>query len=351
MIRVLALNAGSSTLKYGFFEATPENAKELVRDTVGVESLDAPARAAAVAEVLRRLRARGLEPQGIGHRVVFGGPRHLAHEIITRSVVEDLRAEVIYDPLHLPLALDVIEAAAAAYPGIAQAACYDTAFHSTLPMLARRFALPRELYPTIRRYGFHGLSYEYVVSQLGERAKGRVVIAHLGNGASLAALLDGRSIDTTMGLTVLGGIMMGTRSGDLDPGVVLRLFQEGRSLEQVTDLLTNRSGLFGVSGETEDVRDLITRSTTDIPAAEALALFAYIAKKAIGALAAVLGGLDRLVFTGGIGEHATEVRNEILSGLDYLAATVEVIPTDEDAMIARHTAALIQGKRPHDGIE
>jgi acetate kinase len=342
MIRVLALNAGSSTLKYGFYEATPQSEEELLNDSVDVESSEAPARAAAVAEVLRRLRERGLEPQGIGHRVVFGGPKHLAHEIITPGGIADLRAETIYDPLHLPLALDTIEAAAAAYPRIPQAACYDTAFHSTLPMVARCFAIPRDLYPEIRRYGFHGLSYEYVVSQLGGRAAGRVVIAHLGNGASMAALLDGRSIDTTMGLTVLGGIMMGTRSGDLDPGVVLRLFQEGRSLEQVTDLLTNRSGLLGVSGETEDVRDLLARSGTDPAAAEALALFAYIAKKTIGALAAALGGLDRLVFTGGIGEHATEVRNAICKGLDYLGAAVEVIPADEDAMIARHTAALVR---------
>jgi acetate kinase len=341
MMRVLALNAGSSTLKYGFFEASSESEREIFSDTVPVASSDSHARTMAVSEVLRRLHARGLEPEGIGHRIVFGGPRHLAHELIAPSVISDLRAEVIYDPLHLPLSLDVVEAASRAYPGIPEVACYDTAFHASLPLVARRLPIARDLYPEIQRYGFHGLSYEYVRSQLGERARGRVVIAHLGSGASMAALRDGEPIDTTMGLTVLGGIMMGTRSGDLDPGVVLRLFQDGRTLDQVTDLLTNRCGLLGVSGETEDVRDLLARRSTDAAAAEALELFAYIARKAVGALSAALGGLDRLVFTGGIGEHATDVRTAICEQLDYLGAVVEVVATDEDAMIARHTAALV----------
>lgn len=342
MIRALALNAGSSTLKFGFFEASAGSERELLRDSVGVESSEPSARAAALHEVLARLRERGLEPQAIGHRIVFGGPAHLAHEIITPGVIADLRAETTYDPLHLPLAIDTIEAAAAAYPGVAQVACYDTAFHASLPMRAQRFPIPRDLYPAIRRYGFHGLSYEYVVSKLGARAKGRVIIAHLGNGASMAALRDGKSVDTTMGLTVLGGIMMGTRSGDLDPGVVLRLFRDGRTLDEVTDLLTNRCGLLGVSGQTADVRELLARSRTDAAAAEALALFAYSARKAVGALAAALGGLDRLVFTGGIGEHAAEVREAICDGLDHLGAVdVEVVATDEEAMIARHTAALV----------
>ena len=341
MIRVLALNAGSSTLKYGFFEATSEDERELLSDAIPVDSSDSQAQALAVSEVLRRLHESAFEPRGIGHRIVFGGPRHLAHEIITPSVIADLRAEAIYDPLHLPIALDAVEAASRAYPGIPQIACYDTAFHASLPLVTRRLPIARELYPEIQRYGFHGLSYEYVRSQLGERANGRVVIAHLGSGASMAALRDGKPVDTTMGLTVLGGIMMGTRSGDLDPGVVLRLFQDGRTLGEVTDLLTNRCGLFGVSGETEDVRELLARRSTDAAAAEALELFAYIARKAVGALAAALGGLDRLVFTGGIGENAADVRAAICGGLGYLGAVVEVVATDEDAMIARHTAALV----------
>ncbi len=341
MIPVLAFNAGSSTLKYGLFEAAADDEREIFSDTVSMESSDPAARRRAVAEVLGRVGDRGFAPQGIGHRIVFGGAAHLVHELVTPAVIADLRAQVVYDPLHLPLALDAVEAGLRAYPGVPQVACYDTAFHSTLPPVARRFAIPRDLYPEIRRYGFHGLSYEYVVSQLGERAKGRVVIAHLGSGASMAAIRDGKSVDTTMGLTVLGGIMMGTRSGDLDPGVVLRLFQDGRTLDEVTDLVTTRCGLMGVSGETEDVRALLSRSAGDSAAAEALELFAYSARKAVGALAAALGGLDRLVFTAGIGEHAAEIRATICDGLEHLGAVVEVVPTDEDAMIARHTARLI----------
>lgn len=344
-MRVLGFNAGSSTLKYGFFEADAVAERKIFGDSVAVESSEPPGRASAVAQVIRRVRDRGFEPQGIGHRIVFGGPRHLEHELIAEDVIADLRTQTVYDPLHLPLALDGIEGTLDAYPGVPQVACYDTAFFADLPPVARRFAVPRELYPEIRRYGFHGLSYEYVVRRLGARANGRVVIAHLGNGASMAAVRDGKAIDTTMGLTVLGGIMMGTRSGDLDPGVVLRLFQGGRSLEEVANLLTNRCGLLGVSGETDDVRDLLARSASDAAAAEALELFAYIARKSVGALAAALGGLDRLVFTGGIGENAAEVRSAICDGLQHLGAAIEVVATDEDATIARHTAALVATAR------
>jgi acetate kinase len=352
-LRILALDAGSSSLKYGFYDAGREECTEIVSDEVDrVDSTDAASRAAAVREVLRRLKQRELVPEGVGHRIVFGGPQHLQHELLTETVIADLRREAIADPLHLPIALDTVAAAKSTYPQIPQVACYDTAFFVDLPLLAKRLPLPRELFPQIRRYGFHGLSYEYVLSKLGEGAKGRVVIAHLGSGASMTAVRDGKPVDTTMGLTVLGGIMMGTRPGDLDPGVVLRLARDGRSLDEVEDLIAQRSGLLGVSGTTSDVRELLVRSQTDAAAAEALELFAYIARKAIGSLTAALGGIDRLVFTGGIGEHAAELRTAICQGLEHLGVCidagsqvpVEVVHTDENLSIARHTATILSAR-------
>jgi acetate kinase len=348
--RILALDAGSSSLKYGFYEVDGAECTEIFSDEVErVVSTDAASRDAAVREVLLGLKERELAPEAVGHRIVFGGPQHLQHELLTETVIADLRREAIADPLHLPIALDTVTAAKAAYPQIPQVACYDTAFFVDLPMLAKRMPLPRELYPEIRRYGFHGLSYEYVLSELGERAKGRIIIAHLGNGASMTAARDGKPIDTTMGLTVLGGIMMGTRPGDLDPGVVLRLFRDGRSLDEVDDLITKRSGLLGVSGTTSDVKELLMRRQSDAAAAEALELFAYIARKAIGSLAAALDGVDRLVFTGGIGENAAGVRAAICEGLSHLGISreaasnvpVEVIHTNENVTVARHTEAIL----------
>jgi acetate kinase len=349
-LRILALDGGSSSLKYGFYEVDGEKCTEIVNDEVDrVVSTDAASRDAAVREVLRRLKTRELAPDGVGHRIVFGGPEHVQHELLSETVIADLRRETVADPLHLPIALDTVAAAMSAYPRIPQVACYDTAFYVALPMLAKRMPLPRELYPQIRRYGFHGLSYEYVLSQLGERSKGRVIVAHLGSGASMTALLDGNPLDTTMGLTVLGGIMMGTRPGDLDPGIVLRLLRDGRSVDEAEDLIAERSGLLGVSGTTSDVRELAMRRETDAAAAEALELFAYIARKAIGSLAAALGGIDRLVFTGGIGENAAEVRATICEGLSHLGITsdaaskvpVEVIHTNENVTIARHTEKIL----------
>lgn len=349
-MRILALDAGSSSLKYGFFDVAADECTEVLSDEIDrVVSTDISSRDAAVLEVLRRLRQRGLVPEGVGNRIVFGGSGHLQHELLTDAVIADLRQQTAADPLHLPIALDTIAAVRSAYPNVPQVACYDTAFYVDLPVLAKRMALPRELYPGIRRYGFHGLSYEYVLWKLAERAKGRVVIAHLGSGASITAAIDGKPVDTTMGLTVLGGIMMGTRPGDLDPGVVIQLLRHGRSIDEVDDLLTKRSGLLGVSGTTSDVKDLLERRNTDAAAAEALDLFAYIARKAVGALAAALGGIDRLVFTGGIGEHASEVRASICHGLEHLgvgvdagaAVPVEVVHTDENLAIARHTQTIL----------
>jgi acetate kinase len=276
----------------------------------------------------------------------------------------------------LPIA--AIEAVGRAYPAVPQVACFDTAFHSRMPRVARLYALPSRLAEEgIIRYGFHGLSYEYVMEELRrlepEAAAGRVVVAHLGNGASMAAVRGGVGVDTTMGFTPTGGLVMGTRSGDLDPSVPLFLLEEqGLTPTEVSDLLNKQAGLLGVSGTSADMRDLLDREAYDGRAAEAVALFCYQAKKFLGALAAALGGLDALVFTGGIGEHSATVRERVCEGLEFLgirldtgrnaaharvissddvSVTVRVVPTDEDLMVARHTRRLIEQESSSKNIE
>ncbi|HXW82855.1 MAG TPA: acetate/propionate family kinase, partial [Candidatus Binataceae bacterium] len=267
-------------------------------------------------------------------------------------------------PLHLPASLQCIDAAAAYFPDITQVVCFDTAFHRGMPEVAERLPLPRAMWDRrIRRYGFHGISYEYIMHRLGAGAPGRIVIAHLGNGASMVAVRDGRAIDTTMGFTPAGGFMMGTRTGDLDPGVLAYLQKnekyDGDAIER---LVNHQSGLLGVSGSSSDMKVLLEKRAKDPQAAEAIAMFCYQARKSIGALAAALGGLDLLVFTAGIGERAPAVRAEICAGLEHLGVrldsrsneqnaeiiselesrcAVRVIPTNEDLMIARHTYRLM----------
>jgi acetate kinase len=256
-------------------------------------------------------------------------------------------------------------------PSLAQVVAFDTAFHRTMPRVAQLYALPRELFDDgVLRYGYHGLSYEYVIGELArqagnEMARSRVVIAHLGNGCSMAALRDGRSVDTTMGFTPTGGLMMSSRSGDLDPEVILYLLQRRKlSVAQVSDIVNRKAGLAGVSGGSSDMRDLLARAPTDTHAEEAVALFCYQARKFLGGLAAVLGGIDALVFTGGMGENAPEIRKRICDGMGHLGlaldqranesgapvisaaespASIRVIPTNEELMIARHTIACIGG--------
>jgi acetate kinase len=274
-----------------------------------------------------------------------------------------LKELIPFAPLHLPDQIAMIEAVAAHFPDLPQVACFDTAFHSRMPEVAQRFALPRELWEQgIRRYGFHGLSYEYVVGKLGPELGQRAIIAHLGNGASMVALKDGLPVDTSMGLTPTGGFMMGTRSGDLDPGVLIHLLKTGYSADQLEKLLDHQAGLLGVSGQTSDMKALLQKSQTDNAARTAVQMFAYQVRKFIGAYAAALNGLDTLVFTGGIGERAAEVRAEICSDLEYLGVAVDmeanarndevisrpgtkcalrVVQTDEDLMIARHTREVV----------
>jgi acetate kinase len=284
-------------------------------------------------------------------------------------LVADLRALVPIDPNHLPQAIAAIEAVGRAYPAVPQVACFDTAFHSRMPRVARLYALPRQFAQEgIIRYGFHGLSYEYVMEELRrlepEAAAGRVVVAQFGNGASMAAVKEGVGVDTTMDFTPASGLVMGTRVGDLDPSVPLFLLEErGLTPTEVSDLLNKQAGLLGVSGTSADMQDLLDREMDDGRAAKAIALFCYQAKKFLGALAVALGGLDALVFTGGIGEHSATVRERLCEDLEFLGirldpnrnvahapvissddatVTVRVVPTEEDLMVARHTRRLIE---------
>jgi acetate kinase len=303
-------------------------------------------------------------PDAAGHRVVHGGPNHSSSERVDAHLLAELRSLIPVAPLHMPSAIQGIEAVKARFPEMPQIACFDTAFHRPMPEVAKRFSLSGDLWDEgIRRYGFHGLSYEYVLATPGDAARGRLLIAHLGNGASLAAVLDGQPLDTTMGFTPTGGLMMGTRSGDLDPGVLVHLMREqGYDWNHIDELVNNKAGLLGVSGISSDMRTLLEQRERAPQAAQSVELFCYQLRKHIGAMAAVLGGLDSLVFTGGIGENAATVRWEVCAGLAYLGirldsnkntahaeiifapgspCTVRVVQTNEDLMIARHTRALL----------
>ncbi len=308
----------------------------------------------------------GLTLSAVGHRVVHGGPHHSQPVLVTAERLADLNALVPLAPLHQPHNLKAIRLIRERWPDLPQVACFDTAFHRTQSQVAQAFALPRHLTQAgIRRYGFHGLSYEYIATQLprvlGDRAQGKVIVAHLGNGASLCAMVDGQSVASTMGFSALDGLMMGTRCGTIDPGVVLYLLdQPGMSVAAVTDLLYHRCGLLGVSGISSDMQ--VLQASTDPRAVEAIDLFVHRIVVEIGALAAAMGGLDALVFTAGIGEHAALIRARVCDACRWLGATLDdaanqtgqplihaatsklllaVIPTDEEQMVARHTQRCI----------
>jgi acetate kinase len=379
---ILCLNGGSSSLKYAVYRISDGGEERVFSgaiEAIGAEGGRAWLRAddkvlsdqsgsfANHAEAVRAMFA-ALKTQGVtqlaaaGHRIVHGGPKFTAPQRIEDRLKAALRELIPFAPLHLPSQVAMIEAVAAHFPDLPQVACFDTAFHSRMPEVAQRFALPGKLWEQgIKRYGFHGLSYEYVVSKLGAELGQRAVIAHLGNGSSMVALRDGVSIDTSMGMTPTGGFMMGTRSGDLDPGVLVHLLGAGYSAEKLEALLNHEAGLLGVSGQSSEMKVLLEKRKTEPAAALAVQMFCYQARKFIGAFAAALGGLDTLVFTGGIGEHAATVRAEICSGLQYLGVAldgaannrnaevisaaggrcvVRVVETDEDLMIARHTRSV-----------
>jgi acetate kinase len=357
---ILCLNHGSSSLKYALYRPQREMETRVVGGVRQVADV-----ASAVRRIREELNRAGHQVSAVGHRVVHGGPDLAAPQAVTPELISVLGGYVPFAPLHLPPQLELIRAALDDYPDVPHVACFDTSFHRRIPELAQRLPLPRSLWDEgIRRYGFHGLSFEFILMSLGGDAGRRLIIAHLGNGVSMAAVLQGVPVDTTMGLTPSGGMMMGTRSGDLDPGVLLYLMSrknfDASRLQHVIDM---ESGLLGVSGLSGDMRVLLERRSTSPTASQAVEMFSYQARKCIGALAAALGGLDTLVFTGGIGEHAAAVRAEICSGLDHLGIAVDanrnsrdeaiispadkpcvvrVIATNEELMIARHTRAVLQ---------
>jgi acetate kinase len=365
-MRVLSINSGSSSLKYALFDVEPASETCLARGSVDRIGSAAGDQAAAVHALLDEMERRdGPPPQAVGHRIVHGGSAYSAPARVDRALLDALRELTPFAPLHLPPEIEAVEAVARRWPDRPQVACFDTAFHRTLSAVAQRYALPeRDDRAGLRRYGFHGLSYEYVVDEVGATTLGRAVLAHLGNGASMAAVRDGRSVDTTMGFSPTGGLVMGTRLGDVDPGLLVHWLRAGHDAKALDELVNRQSGLLGVSGTTSDVRDLLARRALDPRAALALDVFTWSARKWVGAMAAAVGGIDTLVFTGGIGEHADALRAEIARGLEHLGVriddarnarsepivspegapcTVRVVKTDEERMVARHTARVAFG--------
>ena len=360
----LAINAGSSNVKCALFTFDPEP-QSLARTTIQGVGPSCVPRLLAWMDT----HAQDASLAAIGHRIVHGGPLYREPQIIATALLEDLRRLIPFAPNHLPDEIGLVEALGGARPAVSQIACFDTAFHHTMPEVARRLPISAaDDASGVRRYGFHGLSYAYLVDELrrlagAEAAAGKIVIAHLGNGSSLAAVRQGQSIDTTMAFTPMGGVVMSTRSGDLDPGVVTYLAR-GQQLsgDQIEDLLSHRSGLLAISGTTGDMRVLLERESTDAACQLAVAVFVYAIKKALGALTAALGGLDTLIFSGGIGEHAPAIRARVCESLAFLGVQldmerneanaaiisapsagvmVRVIPTDEELMIARAAYRLL----------
>jgi acetate kinase len=387
---VLTINAGSSSIRFVLFRAgdRPERGLHGKVDRIGQPGTTLTFSKSAAGRPqsrplegtrdgsLVRALIDWLEAQkalasvlAVGHRIVHG-MQHSEPERVTPKLLDELRRLVPFDPDHLPLEIALIEGIRERRPELAQVVCFDTAFHRTMPRVARLLPLPRRFDRVgIERLGFHGLSYTYLLEELARlagpvAAHGRVILAHLGNGASLAAVRDGQSLDTTMGFTPAGGLPMGTRSGDLDPGVVLTLLRtQGLTPEQLGAMVNHESGLLGVSETSSDMRDLLERQSHDARAAEAVDMFCYATRKGIGAYAAVLDGLDTLVFSGGIGENAAEVRERVCKGLRFLGVeldeeqngahapvistarsevSVRVIPTDEERMIARDVCRLLK---------
>ncbi len=387
--RILTINSGSSSLKVALFCMGDSETRQLsgsieriglpdgcfrIRDDddkILVEKhANFATHAAALTAFLHWLQKREDSFDAVGHRIVHGGQYCTEPRRITPKFERALAKLKHLDPDHLPHELKAIKSVRRSYPNLQQVACFDTAFHCDKPQVAQVYPLPRKLWHDgVRRYGFHGLSYEFIVSEMArvtdaQNNDSRTVIAHLGNGASMAAIRGGKSIDTTMGFTPVGGLMMSTRSGDLDPGVMLYLLREKRvSPSRLSDLVNRRAGLWGFSGISSDMGDLLALEKRNSQAAETVALFCYQTKKFLGAMTSVLGGLDTLIFTAGIGENAPAIRWRICENLDFLGirldstrnkrnapiiscdgspVTIRVMKTNEEVMIARHTRAVIQ---------
>ena len=387
---VLTINGGSSSIRFALFElGEPQHLLWRGKlDRVGMKGtnlqvatadrapltncdFDADNHSSAVGQLLDWLEAQPdfASVAAVGHRVVHG-MRHMAPELITPGLLAELQRIAAYDPEHLPREIELVAVLQLRHPTLPQVACFDTAFHRSMPQVAKLLPIPRRYQALgVERYGFHGLSYAYLMDELvrlGDPAAthGRVILAHLGNGASLAAVCDGKSIDTSMGFTPTSGLLMSTRSGDLDPGLLRYLAQlEGMNIEKFQHMVNHESGLLGVSETSADVRDLLAREADDVRAAEAVSMFCYQAKKWIGSFAAALGGLDTLVFAGGIGENAPLIRARICKGIEFLGihldesrnaeaaavistaaspATIRVIRTDEELMIARSVSRCLE---------
>jgi acetate kinase len=387
---VLTINGGSSSIRFALYEAGEPLRRRLVGkvDRIGLSgttfsfddgsgkyhdsrAIETGGRSSAVAFLLDWLETQQgfASVRAVGHRVVHG-MGHSEPEVITVSLLDELHRITPYDPEHLPLEIALIEAILQRHPALPQVACFDTAFHRTMPRIASMLPIPRRYEAAgVRRYGFHGLSYEFILQELARigdsaAANGRVILAHLGNGASLAAVRDGRSVDTSMGFTPAGGLMMSSRSGDLDPGLASYLARtEKMSAAQFQSMVNHDSGLLGVSETSSDLRDLLAQEADDTRAAEAVALFCYQTKKWIGSFTAALAGLDTLVFAGGIGENAPLVRERICDGLGFLGieldqernannaplispdtsrVAVRVIRTDEELMIAKSVTRVLR---------
>jgi len=387
---ILTINGGSSTIKFATFEAGGSLRRILAGsiERIGLPQatfrvkgsgqtddisrlVKAPNHAAAVGVLMDWIEERSGRDAlaAIGHRIVHGGPKYFKPQRITPKIVEELHRLSPFDPDHLPEEIILTEAFHLRFPDLPQVACFDTAFHHDMPRVAQMLAIPRRYEAQgVRRYGFHGLSYAFLMEELlrlGDPAatNGRVILGHLGNGASLAAVRDGKSLDTSMSFTPTAGVPMSTRSGDLDPGLVLYLARtEKMSARQFNEMVTSRSGLLGISETSSDMRDLLDHEMQDVRAAEAIALFCYQVKKWIGAFAAALGGLDTLVFAGGIGENASTVRARICEGMEFLGIELEesknaanegvisaaasrvavrVIRTDEERMIAKTVCCVL----------
>jgi acetate kinase len=388
---ILTINGGSSSIKFALFEpGTPPrriiaggidriglpdatwHAKGVDEKYTFSRSVVAPDHKSAVGILMDWADERGGRDAlaAIGHRVVHGGPKYNAPQRITPEMVAELLKLEVFDPEHLPEEIMLAEAFHRRYPDVPQIACFDTAFHHDLPRVARLLPIPRRYEAQgVRKYGFHGLSYSYMMGELldvagPDAARGRVILAHLGNGASLAAVRNGKSVDTSMGLTPAGGVPMSTRSGDLDPGLVSYLSRtETMSAAQFNEMVNFHSGLLGISETSSDMHDLLKSEAHDVRAAEAVAIFCYQVRKCIGAFAAALGGLDTLVFSGGIGENAPAIRARICDGLSFLgidldqirnaetapwissgtgSVKVRVIHTDEELVIARSVMQLLR---------
>ena len=378
---ILAINVGSSSLKAALFVAgtCPHRIGSIKVERIGsakaeltsffdgrspqLQSLDGSSHEAALSTVLEYFEAECELASliGVGHRIVHGGPKYAASQVIDQPMLAELRALAPYDPGHLPAEIRIVEGLMQRLPNIKHVACFDTAFHRDLPTAAKRLPIPRRYDALgVRRYGFHGLSYTYLMRELhrvdANAAQGRVVLAHLGNGASLAAVDNGQCIDTSMAFTASAGIPMGTRSGDLDPGLFDFLIRAGKlTVEEFNRMIHSESGLKGISETTSDMQELLELEVKNVRAAEAVEIFCYQARKWIGAYAAALGGIDTLIFSGGIGERAAEVRARICDGLEFLgieldrnlncsseavissgrqAVRVRVIASDEEEVIA-----------------